>query len=59
MKKEDIPMGFGIALAMDPQAIQAFSALPESRQREIIDGTHAVSSKEEMRRYVEKTAHTG
>ncbi|MGN0691257.1 MAG: hypothetical protein ACI4K7_02795 [Oscillospiraceae bacterium] len=59
MKKEDIPMGFGIALAMDPQAMQVFSALPESRQRQMIDGTHAVSSKEEMRQYVEKIAHIG
>lgn len=59
MEKDDIPMGFGMALAMDPQAMRAFSALPESRKREIINGTHAVSSGEEMQRYVQRIAHIG
>ena len=58
MEKNDIPMGFGIALAMNPHAMQVFSALPESRKQEIISGTHAVSSKEEMRRYVDRIART-
>ncbi|MGN1416891.1 MAG: hypothetical protein ACI4XF_08610 [Oscillospiraceae bacterium] len=57
MKKDEIPMGFGIALAMDPQAMRVFSSLPEDRQREIINGTHSVSSKAEMRQYVERISH--
>lgn len=53
MKKQEIPMGFGMALAMNTEAMQKFSSLPENKKREIINGTHSVSSKEEMRQYVD------
>lgn len=53
MKKSEMPVGFGMALAMNPEAMQKFAALPETRKQEIIKGTHTVSSKEEMRQYVE------
>lgn len=47
-----MPIGFGMALAMNPEAMQKFSSLPEKKQ-EIINGTHSVSSKKEMQQYVE------
>ena len=42
MKMEDLPLGFGMALAQHPEAMARFSALSEEEQQAIIDGTHAV-----------------
>lgn len=54
LENTELPMGFGIALAMNPKAMEKFALLPESKKQEIISGTHSVTSKEEMHRYVEK-----
>ena len=51
---EDLPLGFGMALAQHPEAMARFAALSEAEQQAIIDGAHAVRSKEEMRCYVER-----
>ena len=48
-----MPIGFGMALAMNPEAMQKFTSLPENKKQEIINGTHSVSSKAEMKQYVE------
>lgn len=53
MENQEMPIGFGMALAMNPGTKEKFAALPESKKQEIINGTHAVSSKAEMHRYVE------
>ncbi len=53
MEKNEMPVGLGMALAMNPDAMQKFASLPETKKQEIINGTHTVSSKEEMRQYVE------
>jgi len=53
MKDYQMPVGLGMALAMDQEAMQKFANLPETKKQEIINGTHNISSKEEMRRYVE------
>ncbi|MGN1089084.1 MAG: hypothetical protein ACI4Q6_01680 [Huintestinicola sp.] len=53
MEKNEMPVGFGMALAMNPEAMQKFASLPENKKQEIINGTHTVSSKAEMHRYVE------
>lgn len=54
MENYEMPMGFGMALAMNPKAMEKFAALPENKKQEIISGTHSVSSKAEMQQYVEK-----
>ena len=51
---DDLPLGFGMALAQHPEAMARFAALSEAGQQAIIDGAHAVRSKQEMRSYVEK-----
>ena len=51
---EELPLGFGMALAQHPEAMARFSALSEEEQQAIINGTHAVRSKEEMQAYVEQ-----
>ncbi|MBR4100292.1 MAG: hypothetical protein IKK51_00250 [Oscillospiraceae bacterium] len=53
MEKNEMPVGLGMALAMNPEAMQKFASLPETKKQEIINGTHAISSKSEMRQYVE------
>ncbi len=53
MKQEEMPMGFAMALAMNPNAMQKFSTLNEEQKQQIIDGTHTVKSKEDMHRYVQ------
>ena len=52
MKQDEMPVGFAMALAMNPVAMQKFSVLGEDRRRQIIEGTHAIKSREEMHRYV-------
>lgn len=54
MENYEMPVGLGMALSMNPEAMQKFASLPESKKQEIINGTHNVSSKKEMRQYVEK-----
>ncbi|MGN0665279.1 MAG: hypothetical protein ACI4KF_02000 [Huintestinicola sp.] len=54
MENYEMPIGFGMALAMNPEAMQKFASLPENKKQEIINGTHSVSSKTEMQQYVEK-----
>ncbi len=52
MTKGEMPVGFTMALAMNPEAMQKFGALSEEEKRKIIDGTHSVKSRDEMHRYV-------
>ena len=53
MTKDEMPVGFAMALAMNPEAMQKFGALSEEQKQQIITGTHAVKSRDEMRRYVD------
>lgn len=54
MENYEMPIGFGMALAMNSEAMQKFASLPEYKKQEIINGTHSVSSKTEMQQYVKK-----
>lgn len=54
MKKDEMPLGFGMALAMNPEAMEKFAQLDEEKKQTIINGTHGVHSREEMHRYVER-----
>lgn len=53
MSKYEIPMGLGMALSHNLEAMQKFSMLSDNQKLEIIEGTHSIQSKEEMRQYVE------
>ena len=50
---EELPQGLGMALAQHPEAMARFAGLSEEEQQAIIDGAHAVRSKQEMQAYVE------
>lgn len=54
MDNNEMPMGIGMALAMNPKAMEKFAGLPENVKQEIISGTYSVASKAEMREYVDK-----
>ena len=45
---EDLPLGFGMALAQRSEAMQRFCALTDEEQRMVIDHTHQIHSKQEM-----------
>ncbi|MBQ9743985.1 MAG: hypothetical protein IJW19_02570 [Clostridia bacterium] len=53
MKREEMPVGFAMSLAMNPEAMQKFETLSEEQKREVIKGTHNVKSRKEMHQYVD------
>lgn len=52
LNHDEIPMGFGMALAQNTDAMQYFSNLSEDEKRAVISGTHSIHSKAEMQNYV-------
>lgn len=48
----ELPMGFGMALLQNRQAQRVYDSLPLGAQMEILNGTHGIRSKAEMRDYV-------
>lgn len=52
MKKYEMPVGFAMALAMNPDAMQKFATLSDEQKQRIIEGTHSLQSKDDMRRYI-------
>ncbi len=52
MTKDQMPLGFGMALAQNPQAMEKFALLSEDKKQELISGTHSIKSRQEMHRYV-------
>ena len=51
-----LPLGFGMALAQNMEALQIFSSLPPAQQQDYLQMAHHVSSKEEMEKLVESIA---
>lgn len=50
--KNGASLGFGMALAQNEAAMQAFEQLSPGEKRKILEKTHTVSSKGEMRALV-------
>lgn len=48
----ELPMGFAMALAMQPGAMQNYATLPAGQQSEIISRAKTVQSKAEMQALV-------
>lgn len=53
MEKTEMPVGLGMALAMNPEAMLKFSSLTEAQKHEVINGTHTIASRKEMQQYVQ------
>ena len=49
----ELPLGLSMALARNPAALNCFNNLSPQEQKNFIDGTHRLQSKEEMQRYVD------
>ena len=49
-----LPLGLGMALAQNTQAMAYFSGLSAQEKEQIINQTHQIQSKEEMRSFVSR-----
>lgn len=58
MENYEMPIGLGMALALNPEAMQKFASLSEEEKQKIINGTHSLASREEMQQYVDKIIST-
>lgn len=52
MDETKLPVGFGMALAMDAKAMNVFASMPEERQDAVLEKARSVSSKAEMQHLV-------
>ena len=51
IERDELPIGFTMELAMNPEAMSRFSGLTEPEQKQVVN--RAITSHEEMRNYVE------
>ena len=47
-----VPIGFGMALAMNEPAMAAYAAMTEAQKQKILDKAHNARSEKEMRQIV-------
>ena len=52
MDYDMLPLGFGMALAMNANALNAYSAMTEMQKQEILDKAHHARSEREMHEIV-------
>ena len=50
----DLPLGFGMALAQQPEAMQRFANMSEAQKTEVLSKIHNIQSKKEMQEFVAK-----
>lgn len=53
INNEELPIGFTMELAQHSEVLNYFSRLSQAKQESIIEGARGVSSRDEMRHYVE------
>jgi len=56
MEFDEIPMGFGMALAMNPPAWNAYSAMSAEQKQAILKKARNAETKEQMHRIVNSLA---
>ena len=49
----DMPLGFGMALAQNPDAMDVYSGLTEEQRQQVLQKSRRVRSKTEMRSFVD------
>ncbi len=52
--EEDLPLGFGMLLARNAEAMNRFRALPDEEKQTIIDTAAKMNSQKDMRAYVDQ-----
>lgn len=50
----EMPLGLGMALAQNLNAMNHFASLSREQQQQVIDNTHSIGSKKEMQAYVQQ-----
>ena len=53
---KDLPLGFGMALAQQPDAMKNFSNMTEDEQNRILSEIHNINSTQEMQSFVSRLA---
>ena len=53
LDNQELPIGFTMELAQHSDILNQFAKLPKSEQNNIVNGARDISSKNEMRNYVE------
>lgn len=51
-----VPIGFGMALAMNPTALNAYSAMTEAQKQAVLSKAHNARSEQEMHQIVNSLA---
>lgn len=51
-----VPIGFGMALAMNPPALNAYSAMTEQQKQTVLNRAHNARSEKEMHEIVNSIA---
>ncbi len=51
--RPDMPLGFSMALAQNPAAMDAFAGLSGEGRRQVLEKSRRIRSREEMRSYVD------
>lgn len=54
----EIPMGLGMALAENLNAMEYFASLSPAQQQAVIERTHQIRSKQEMQSFVQSLPST-
>lgn len=55
----EMPIGLGMALMQNKAAMDFFSSLSERERQRVIDRTHAIRSRDEMRAFVSSLPGSG
>lgn len=55
----DLPLGFGMALAQNTNAMEHFAKLPYEQKKAIVNHTHNITSKSEMQAFVRDLNDSG
>ena len=58
MDQLELPLGFGMALAQNEPALKRFESYSEAEKQAIIQKTHSITSKQEMRAFVNELGQT-
>ena len=53
---DELPIGFTMELALHSDILNKFAHMDKARQEQIVNGARTVSSRDEMRNYVESIA---
>lgn len=51
-QQNDLPLGFGMALAQNTYAMEYFAALPKAQQDAVLEQAKSISSSSEMHTFV-------